>query len=156
MLHLMEGLHIIPLGNSADFNAGFTAESINTKNIHSILYLLSYGAVGGAGAAALTVKSGVSDGVQTTAETFYSRYSSAAQAAASGDLWSAWTSQTTLSVATATITTRAQQVFIDCSTLTNGQPWLTLALGAEADSGIIHGFAVCWPRYPGNVIATAI
>jgi hypothetical protein len=155
-MHLMEGFHIIPLGNSADFNAGFTAESINTKNIHSILYLLSYGAVGGAGAAALTVKSGATDGVQTTAETFYARYSEAAQAAASGDQWTAWTSQTTLSVATATITTRAQQVFIDCSTLTKGQPWLTLALDGTADSGIVHGFAICRPRYASADIATAI
>lgn len=156
MLHLMEGLHIIPLGYTADFNGGFTAESINTKNIHSILYLLSYGAVTGATAAALTVKSGASDATQTTAETFYSRYSNAAQAAATGDTWTAWTSQTTLSVASATITTRAQQVYIDCSTLTNGQPWVTLALSSDADSGILHGFAVCWPRYPGNSIATAV
>jgi len=155
-MNLMEQFHIIPLGNSADFNGGYTAESINTKNIHSILFLLSYGAVGGAGAAALTVKSGATDGVQTTAETFFSRYSEAAQAAASGDQWTAWTSQTSLAVATATITTRAQQVYIDCSTLTNGQPWVTLALSDAADSGIVHGFAVCWPRYPGNSIATAV
>ena len=156
MSELMEAYHIIPLGYSADFNGGWTAESINTKNMHSILFLLSYGAVTGAGAAALTVKSGASDGTQTTAETFLSRYSEAAQAAASGDQWTAWTSQTSLAVATATITTRAQQVFIDCSTLTAGQPWVTLALSSDADSGIIHGFAICVPRYASNDIATAI
>ena len=66
MSELMEAYHIIPLGYSADFNGGWTAESINTKNMHSILFLLSYGAVTGAGAAALTVKSGASDGTQTT------------------------------------------------------------------------------------------
>ena len=156
MSELMEAYHIIPLGYSADFNGGWTAESINTKNMHSILFLLSYGAVTGAGAAALTVKSGASDGTQTTAETFLSRYSEAAQAAASGDQWTAWTSQTSLAVATATITTRAQQVFIDCSALTDGQPWVTLALSNAADSGIVHGFAICVPRYASADIGTAI
>jgi hypothetical protein len=156
MSELMEGYHIIPLGTTTDFNGGFTAESINTKNIHCILYLLSYGAVTGATAAALTVKSGASNGTQTTAETFYSRYSNAAQAAATGDTWTAWTSQTTLSVASATITTRAQQVFINCATLTSGQPWLTLALSSDADSGILHGFAICKPRYASYSIATAV
>lgn len=156
MSELMEGYHIIPLGNSTDFNAGFTAESINTKNIHYILFLLSYGTVGGAGAAALTVKSGATVGVQTTAESFYSRYSAAAQAAALGDTWSAWTVQTTLSVPTATISTRAQQVFINCQALTAGQPWVTLALDGSADSGIVHGFAICKPRYAGNAILTAV
>lgn len=155
-MNLMEGFHIIPLGYTADFNGGFTAESINTKNMHCILFLLSYGAVTGATAAALTVKSGATVGVQTTAESFWARYSEAAQAAASGDQWTAWTSQTTLSVASATITTRAQQVFIDCSDLTAGQPWITLALSADADSGILHGFAICKPRYASADIATAI
>ena len=156
MFNLMEGFHVIPLGNSADFNGGFTAESINTKNIHAILFVLSYGAVTGATPAALTVKSGASDATQTTAETFYSRYSNAAQAAATGDTWTAWTSQTTLSVASATITTRAQEVYIDCAGLTEGQPWVTLALSADADTGILHGFAICIPRYAGNSIPTAI
>jgi hypothetical protein len=156
MSELMEGYHIIPLGYTADFNGGFTAESINTKNMHSILFLLSYGAVSGAGAAALTVKSGATVGVQTTAESFYSRYSNAAQAAALGDTWTAWTVQTTLSVATATITTRAQEVFINCAVLTAGQPWVTLALDATADGGILHGFAICKPRYAGNAILTAV
>ena len=156
MQNFIEGFHIIPLGYTADFNGGFTAESFNTKNMHSVLFLLSYGAVTGATAAALTVKSGASAGTQTTAETFLARYSNAAQAAALGDTWTAWTSQTTLSVASATITTRAQQVFIDCATLTAGQPWLTLALSADADSGIVHGFALCRPRYASASIATAV
>lgn len=156
MSELMEGYHIIPLGYTADFNGGFTAESFNTKNMHSVLFVLSYGAVTGATAAALTVKSGATVGVQTTAETFYARYSNAAQAAATGDTWTAWTSQTTLSVPSATITTRAQQVFINCAVLTAGQPWVTLALSADADSGILHGFAICKPRYAGNSILTAI
>lgn len=70
---LSEQFKVVPLGYSADFNGGWTAESINTENIHHIMFVLSYGAVGGAGAAVLTVKSGASDGVQTTSETFRSR-----------------------------------------------------------------------------------
>ena len=156
MSTLMEGYKIIPLGYTADFNGGFTAESINTEGVHDILFLLSYGAVAGAAPAVLTVKSGASDGTQTTAETFYSRYSTAAQAATGGDVWTDWASGTSVSVASATITTRAQQIYIDCSALTVGQPWVTLALSDAADSGILHGFAVCTPRYPGNAIPTAV
>ncbi len=153
---LSEQFKIIGLGTTVDFNAGYTADSINCENIHRICFVLTYGAVGGAGAAALTVKSGATDGVQTTAETFLSRYGSAAQAAATADVYTDWTSQTTLSVATATITTRTQIVEIDCKTLTAGQPWLTLALDGTADSGIVHVVAICTPRYAGNAIPTAI
>jgi len=155
-MNLMEGYKIIPLGSSTDFNGGWTGESINTEGLHDILFVLSYGAVTGAGAAALTIKSGATDGVQTTAETFYSRYSTAASATTGGDVWTDWTSQTSLAVATATITTRSQQAYLDCSTLTAGQPWVTIALSNAADSGIVHGFAICTPRYPGNAIPTAI
>jgi len=155
-MYLSEQLKIIPLGYTADYNGGFTAESINTKNMHHVMFLLSFGAVTGATPAALTVKSGASDGVQTTAETFSARYGSAAQAAATADVFTAWTSQTTLSVASATITTRCMIVEVDVDTLTAGQPWLTLALSADGDTGILHGFAVCVPRYEGNAIPTAI
>lgn len=153
---LSENYKVIGLGTTGDFNAGFTADSINTAGIHHIMFVLTYGAVGGAGAAALTVKSGASAGTQTTAETFYSRYGGAAQGSASSDVYSAWASGTTVSVATATITTRTQIVELDCDTLTAGQPWVTLALGAEADSGIVHAVAICVPRYKGNAIPTAI
>ena len=155
-MFLSEQYKIIPCGNSADFNAGWTGESINTENLHSITYLLSYGAVGGAGAAALTVKSGASDAVQTTAETFSSRYSNAAQGAATGDTFTAWTSQTTLSVATATITTRFQIVEFDVSSITAGQPWVTIALDGTADSGIVHCVAICKTRYAQLDQPTAI
>jgi hypothetical protein len=153
---LSEQLKIVPLGYSADFNGGWTGESINCENLHHITFLLSYGAVTGAGAAVLTVKSGASDGVQTTAETFRSRYGGAAQGSATADVYSDWATGTSVAVATATITTRAQIIELDCSTLTAGQPWVTIALSNAADSGIVHGFAVCVPRYAGNAIATAI
>jgi hypothetical protein len=153
---LSEQFKVIGLGTSTDFNNGFTAESINTKDLHSIMFVLTYGAVGGAGAAVLTVKSGATDGVQTTAETFYSRYGGGAQGAASSDVYSDWASGTSVAVATATITTRTQIIEIDCSALTAGQPWVTLALSNAADSGIVHGVAICVPRFPGNAIPTAI
>ena len=153
---LSEKYHVVPLGNSADFNGGWTGESINCENIHKIMFVLSYGVVAGAGAAVLTVKSGATDGVQTTSETFLSRYSGAAQAAASGDVWSDPVSGNSVAVATATITTRAQIIELDCSGLTAGQPWVTIALSAAADSGIVHGFAICMTRYPQLNIPTAI
>lgn len=153
---LSEQYKVIGLGTSINFNAGFIADSINTAGIHHIMFVLTYGAVAGAGAAVLTVKSGASAGTQTTAETFYSRYGGAAQGAASSDVYSAWASGTSVNVATATITTRTQIIEFNCDTITAGQPWVTLALGAEADSGIVHAVAICVPRYEGNAIPTAI
>ena len=151
-----EQYKIIPCGNSVDFNAGWTGESIDTTNLHYVTYLISYGAVGGGGAAALTVKSGASDGVQTTPETFRARYSDAAQKAATGDTFTDWTSQTTLSVATATISTRFQIVEFDVTSITDGQPWITIALDGTADSGIVHCVAVCKTRYAGAEQPTCI
>jgi len=155
-MYLSEQFKVIGLGTSTDFNGGFTADSINTANLHHIMIVLTYGAVAGAAPAVLTVKSGASAGTQTTAETFSSRYGSAAQGAATADVYSAWASGTSVSVASATITTRTQIIEIDCKALTEGQPWVTLALSDAADSGIVHAVAICVPRYQGNAIPTAI
>jgi len=155
-MYLSEEFKVIGLGTTTDFNGGFTADSINTEGYHHVMFVLTYGAVAGASPAVLTVKSGASDGVQTTAETFSSRYGGAGQGSASSDVYSTWASGTSVSVASATITTRTQIIEIDCKAITAGQPWLTLALSDAADSGIVHAVAICVPRYKGNAIPTAI
>lgn len=151
---LCEQFKVIGCGYTADYNNGYTAESINTEGLHSIMYILSFGAV--TGNAVLTVKSGATDGVQTTAETFYYRYGGAAQGSASSDVYSDVATSSGLTLTGTTYGTRTAIVEIDCSALTAGQPWVTLALSNAADSGILHGFAVCRPRYASNDIATAI
>lgn len=154
MALLCEQFKVIGCGYTADYNDGYTAESINTEGLHSIMYILSFGAVSGNGV--LTVKSGASDGVQTTAETFYYRYGGAAQGSASSDVYSAIATSSGLTLTGTTYTTRTAIVEIDCSTLTAGQPWVTLAIDNAASAGILHVVAVCVPRYPGNAIPTAI
>lgn len=155
-MYLSEQFKVIGLGTTGDFNNGFTADSINTANLHHVMFVLTYGAVAGASPAVLTVKSGASAGTQTTAETFASRYGGAGQGSANADVYSAWAVADSASVASATITTRTQIVEIDCKTITEGQPWITLALSNAADSGIVHAVAICVPRYQGNAIPTAI
>jgi len=151
---LCEQFKVIGCGYTADYNNGYTAESINTEGLHNIMYILSFGAV--TGDAVLTVKSGASDGTQTTAETFYYRYGSAAQGSATADVYSANATSAALTLTEATYGTRCAIVEIDCSALTAGQPWVTLALSNAAGAGILHVVAVCTPRYPGNAIPTAI
>lgn len=151
---LCEQFKVIGCGYTADYNGGYTAESINTEGLHKIMYVLSFGAV--TGDAVLTVKSGASDGVQTTAETFYYRYGGAAQGAASSDVYSAIATSAALTLTGTTYGTRTAIVEIDCTALTSGQPWVTLALSNAADAGILHVVAVCVPRYAGNAIPTAI
>lgn len=155
-MFLSDRYKIIGLGTSVDFNGGFTADSINTENLHHICFVLTYGAVGGAGAAVLTLKSGASDGVQTTAEYFWSRYGGAAQGSADSDVYSTPVYAASVAVATATITTRTQIIEFDVDSITAGQPWITLALSDAADSGIVHAIAICVPRYQGSAIPTAI
>lgn len=155
-MRLSEQYKVIGLGTSADFNAGFIAESFDMTDFHSAMFVLTFGAIAGAGPVVLTVKSGASDGVQTTSETFYYRWGSAAMGAATADVYTTWASSSSLSLVVATLTTRCLIVEIEGSAITAGQPWLTLALDGGADSGLVGGVAILTPRYASNAIATAI
>jgi len=155
-MRLSEKYKVVGLGTSADFNAGFTADSINMTNFHNVMFVLTFGAITGAGPFVLTIKSGASAGVQTTAETFAYRYGSAAQGAATADVYTAWATSAGLNMVVATLTTRCFIVEIEAAALTAGQPWLTLAFDGGADSGLVGAVAILVPRYCANAIATAI
>jgi hypothetical protein len=155
-MRLSEKYKIVGLGTSADFNAGFTADSINMENYHSAMFILTFGAITGAGPFVLTIKSGASAGTQTTAETFAYRYGSAAQGAATADVYTAWATSAGLSLVVATLTTRCLIAEIEAAAITDGQPWLTLALDGGADSGLVGAVAILTPRYAQEAIPTAI
>ena len=71
-MRLSESNGIVYVLKPADYGGGGTGESINTEGCSHVTFLLQCATLtdnGGAGAD-LTIKSGATDGVQTTAETF--------------------------------------------------------------------------------------
>lgn len=155
-MRISEKYKVIGLGTSADFNAGFTADSFNMAHFHSAMFVLTFGTVTGAGPFVLTIKSGATVGVQTTAETFAYRWGSAAQGSATADVYTTWATSSSLSLVVATLTTRCLIAEIEAAAMTRNQPWLTLALDGGADSGLVGAVAILDPRYPSGAIATAI
>lgn len=155
-MRLSEKYKIVGLGTSADFTGGFTADSINMSQYHSVMFVLTFGAITGAGPFVLTIKSGASAGTQTTAETFAYRYGSAAQGAATADVYTAWATSAGLNMVVATLTTRCFIAEIEASAITAGQTWLTLAFDNGADAGLVGAIAILTPRYASEATPTAI
>jgi hypothetical protein len=155
-MRLSEDKGIVFVAKPADYAGGaVTGESINTEVCSHVTYLLQFGAI--TGDSVLTVKSGISDGTQTTSETFYYRLAGADQAATGADVYAAETSATTLTLTAGTYDNRCLIVEVPVAGLTAGQPFITLALSAVANPlnaacvAILSGM-----RYKGESMPTAI
>jgi hypothetical protein len=135
--------------------AGTTGESINTEICSHVTYICQFGAV--TGNSVLTVKSGATDGAETTAETFYYRLAGADQAATGADVYAAETSATSLTLTAGTYDNRVLIVEVPVAGLTAGQPFLTLSTSAVANPfnyscvAILSGI-----RYKGESMPSAI
>ena len=136
--------------------AAVTGESINMGKYARIAFLVMCGVLTG-GANVLTVKSGAADGVQTTSESFNYRLADADQAAAGADGYAAWAAATTLTLTAATYDNRLLIIEMDAAALTDGQPWLTIALTGVSNPGLIAIAAILGePRYAAHDVPTAI
>lgn len=145
-MRFLEGFKTVYVNKPADTgSAGFTGESINSGLFNSIQWEMLFGTI--TGNSILTIKSGASDGTQTTAETFWYRLSSAAQGAASADKWGAASSSSSLTLTGTTYTTKRIQIFLDLQTITAGQPWLTLAVDATATVFFSATLCIGEPKY---------
>ena len=127
---LSEELGIVNVFKPADNEAGVTGESINLSLYNDVLFILSFGSL--TGDAVLTVKSGATDGVETTSETFKYRLADADQGSAGADQFGAYTSSSSLTLTAATYDNRLLLLHMHAMDLTAGQPWITLALSAAA------------------------
>lgn len=158
-MRLSETNGIVYVLKPADYAAGGTGESINTEGCSHVTYLLEIATLtdNGGNGAALTVKSGATDGVQTTAETFYYRTASAVQGAATADVYAVETSATSLELLKATYDSKLLVVEVPTEGLTSGQPWITLALSNEGSATNCSCVAVLQGlRYASNQPPTAI
>jgi hypothetical protein len=159
MSRLSEEKGIVYVLKPADYAGGGTGESINTEGCSLVTYLLQCATFtdnGGAGAD-LTIKSGSADATQTTAETFYYRVASAAQAAATADVFGAAVSAATLELLKATVDSKLVILEVPVREITDGQPWLTLALNNHGTAANCSCVAILSGlRYAQNQPPTAL
>jgi len=140
---------VVPIINSADINAGLDGDSINMAKGHRCTILFMFGALGGAAGAVLKVFSGATDGTKSSALTFTYALGSAATGSASSDVLAADATSAALTLTAATYQNKVLVVEIDGSEFdtANNEEWLTVEIGAEADSGVLHAVAIVEPRY---------
>ena len=153
-MRLAETAQLLYILKPGDAEAGATGESINMGLLRRVAYLLQFATV--TGDALLTVKSGATDGVQTTSETFRYRLADAAQGSATADTFGDWATSSSLTLTAATYANKLLVVEIDSRALTQGQPWLTLALSNAASALNVSIVAVAERRYDANDSPTAI
>lgn len=113
-----------------DHQAGVDGDSFTMKGAAHATILLQMGAL--TGDAVLKLFEGASDGVKTTPKTFTYRLSSGDQGAANADQWGAAATSAALTLTAATYDNRLLAIEIAAEELTDGTPWLTLEVGAEA------------------------
>lgn len=148
---------LVPLLRSADINAGVDSDSFDMSKAEHVTFLLSFGAVGGAAGPIIKVYEGATNAAKTTALTFHYRYGSAAAGSATADVFTAAeATSAALQIATATLTNRLLVIELDAAEMADGMRYLTVEIGAEADSGVLHIDAILEPNYQGATIATVI
>ena len=134
--------------------AAATGESINMGKLRRIVFLLAMGAAG-TGNPALTLKSGATDGVETTSETCRYRLADADHKTAGADNYADWATSSSLSLVTTTYDQRVLVIEIDSDELTDGQPWLTLSL-TNVTALNCSVVAIGEPRFEANDVPTVI
>lgn len=161
-MKLAENMKAVPVMNTADYNAGVDADSINMKNFHHATFLCTFGAI--AGDAILKVYSGASAGTKTSALTFTYAFGGAAigtavaGSTASCDVLAADTSAATLTLTGTAYDNDFLMVEVDASAMdvANGEEWLTLEIDDTGSGGICHIVAILEPRYSSARSATCL
>ncbi len=160
-MRLAEEKKIVPVMNTADYNSGVVADSINMKSFHRCTYFMTFGAI--TGDAALTVNSGTTDGAKNSALTFNYALANAdigvnTSATVSCDVLGANATSASLTLTAATYNSRMLIVEVDASDMdiANDEEWLTLDISNAASAGICHIVAVLEPRYTGNISRSAL
>jgi len=161
-MRLTEQLAIIPLLEPADWqSAGSDLDSVNMGLLHHLTAVIQLGAITG-NDTAIVAYSGASAGTKTTALAFKYRLSGADQGAAGADQFG---DEITISVAaTGLVFTDATDyserliaIEIDSAEMTEGEPWLTIAIDdGSASVLLLSALGIGVPRYAANDPATVI
>lgn len=154
MVRLGEIYNIVHVLEAQDHNAGVDGDSFHAGRSHSFDFLLSFGEL--AGDAILTVNSGATAGTKTTEETFRYRVSDSELKTSTGDTYAAWATSSSLTLTAASYEDFLLQVSMDSDELTDGQPWVTIALSSAASELFVAIVAVVRPRLGANDPITLI
>ena len=129
MSRLSEDGAIVYVLKPADHQAGVAGDSIDMGGVHSVSFIMACAGLTG---------------------------DAAVQGSATADTYSAWATSSSLTLTAATYQNKTTILEIDSAALTDGQPWLTLAISAAASAMTASVVAVGRARYSAHDAPTLI
>lgn len=153
-MRLIQEKGIVFVLKPADHQAGVDGDSINLARAGHVTFLLQFGTI--VGNAILKLFEGASDGAKTTAKTFKYYLTDAEHGAANADKFGAVAESAALTLTAATYDNKILAIEFAAEELTDGMQWVTLEVGAEADTLNLAAVAVLSKlRYGHGVSALA-
>lgn len=150
-MRFSERFKILAVTESADVTtSGVDTKSINVGKLHSVCFLLNFGAV--TADDALKVYTGAATATKTTAVAFSYRLAAADTASALSDTFGAFTAvaSTGLTLTAATFDHKLVIVEIDSQAIDDSKPWVTLEIAGSATTQNVSIVAIGVPRDIGN------
>jgi len=154
-MRLSEQFKFVPVGASIDISGGITGDSINMEGYHSCTFVIMGTTTNWTASPDIIVYEAASDGGTTAAVTFTYRQADAAIGSASCDVLGAAATSAELDLG-ADNEGVMTIIEIQANEMTDGYNWLTLSVDADASAGGMTILAILEPRYPQNIIATAL
>lgn len=161
-MRISERFAVVPLISPADLqSAGYTSESINMGKLHSIAFILQFGAITG-NDTLVQFYAGATDGAVTTELAFKYRLSEADAKVAGGDQYGDATAIAAggsgLAFASAaSFSDRTIIVEFDSADMPEGMPWITCVVDDGSASVLLAGgVAIGVPRFEANDVPTVI
>lgn len=148
---------LIPVVESKDYgSAGIDFDSVHIGRLNALSIGIDFGAL--TGNSILTVNTGATEGVKTTGMAFKYRLGGGVFKAASADILGDPVSVAAagLTLTAATFQHKLVVIEIDVDAMTDGQPWVTVAIDATATVLNVGGLGVGRPRFPGHTALTVI
>jgi hypothetical protein len=155
-MRISERFKIVSIYEPVDTEAGLDGQSVNMGLLHSICFILSFGAV--TGDAVLKFYVGATDGTKTTAVAFKYRLSSGDFKAANADQLGAVTdvASSGLTLTAATHDHKLLVIEFDSQAIADATPWLTVELSAAASASLTACVAIGAPRFASNAGTTVV
>lgn len=157
MPRVSESHILIPVVEAKDYgSAGVDFDSVYIGRLHSLAIAISFGAL--TGNSVLTVNTGATEGTKTTPMAFKYRIGGGAFKAASADILGDATAVTSagLTLTAATFQHKLVVIEIDVDAMTDGQPWVTVALDATATVLNVGGLGIGKPRHASHTALTVV
>jgi hypothetical protein len=155
-MRISERFFRIPVLEPKDWEAGGDGDSINMGKLHSVEFLLAFGAI--TGDAVLKFYVGATAGTKTTAVAFNYRLSTVDYGTTSADVFGTVTANasTGLTLTAATYDHRLLSIEFDSQAIPDATPFLTMELSAAASVLLASCTATGSGREKANVPAASV